>query len=517
MNTSEAVLRGLVDGGVEACFANPGTSEMHLVASFDRVGGLRPILGLFEGVCTGAADGYARMSEKPAATLLHLGPGLGNGLANIHNARRGSSRMINIVGDHATYHQQYDAPLQSDIPAIAGAVSHAVISPRRPEDALPGVREALNVSRSPNGGIATMLMPADVAWLPCPAKAAELGQFAPPKAKPVDPARIKAAAQALRASEPRVLFIGGRAGLDKPLRLAAAIAAKTGAKLYGDTFIPRLARGKNRPHIDRLAYLGEMALAQMKEFRKAVFVGTKPPVAFFAYPDKPSTFMPDGCEIHEPWDNANDLTEVLQALADEVGAKTGDAPQNPNPAMPPKSGALNSETFGTTIAALLPENAIVTDEAVTAGLYAYIAAQAYAPHDWLTLTGGAIGLGIPMSVGAAVACPDRPVINLQADGSAAYTIQALWTAARESLHVITLLVNNRAYAILNMELDRVGASAQSERSRSLLSLAPPVIDFSAIAKGFGVPSSRVTNTDELSASFKRAVATPGPHLIEAIF
>lgn len=517
MNTSEALLRGLVDGGVEACFANPGTSEMHLVASFDRVGGLRPILGLFEGVCTGAADGYARMSEKPAATLLHLGPGLGNGLANVHNARRGQSRMINIVGDHATYHQQYDAPLQSDIQSIASAVSHSVTSPAKPEEAIPALREALNTARGPNGGIATMMMPADVAWLPCAPQHAELGKYAPPKPKPVDPERVKAAAKALKSGDQKVLFIGGRAGLDKPLKLAAAIAAKTGAKLWGDTFMPRLARGEGRPHVDRLAYLGELALMQMKDFQKAVLIGAKRPVAFFAYPDKPSTFLPESCEVHEPWDHGTDITQLLEALADEVGAKISDAPKAPPVSMPPKSGALNSETFGTTMAALLPYDAIVVDEAVTGGLFAYIASETGAQHDWLTLTGGAIGDGIPMSVGAAVACPDRPVINLQADGSALYTIQGLWTAARESLHTITVLINNRAYAILNMELDRVGASAQSERSRSLLSLAPPVIDFTSIAKGFGVQTARVTDTEELTKAFKRAVAEPGPHLIEAMF
>ena len=514
MNVSEAILRELVESGVEACFANPGTSEMHLVASFDRVGGLRPILGLFEGVCTGAADGYARMKGKPAATLLHLGPGLGNGFANLHNAKRAHSRVINIVGDHATYHRKYDAPLQSDIHSIAKPVSDWIGDPTTPAEAVSLAHEAVEIAMRPNGGLATMIVPADIAWTTM--------QNPPPhrpvvvKKAPVDPGKIKAAARALTAGEPRVLFVGGRVGLERSLRLAAAIAAKTGAKLIGDTFVPRTARGRGRAKIDRLPSLGEMALAQMKDFRHCVLVGTKAPVAFFAYPEKPSTFLSTDCAVHEPWTPEHDVADVLEALATEVGAKVGDAVLAQSAPVAIKPGAITAENFGQAFATLLPENAIVADEAVTAGLWAFIFSEGAAPHDWLTLTGGAIGYGIPISIGAAVACPDRPVINLQADGSAAYTIQGLWTAARENLHIVTVLFNNRSYAILNMELDRVGATAQSERSRSLLSLDRPAMDFTSIAKGLGVQAARVTDIDAFQSAFKRAIAEPGPHLIEAM-
>jgi acetolactate synthase I/II/III large subunit len=516
MNASEAVLRELVELGVEVCFGNPGTSEMHLVASFDRVGGMRPILGLFEGVCTGAADGYARMAGKPAATLLHLGPGLGNGFANIHNAKRGQSRMINLVGDHATYHRKYDAPLQSDIHAIAKPISDWIGDPVSGDDAVAKTRQAFEVAMRPNGGLATLIVPADVAWseMPASAKAAPAKR---PAAKPVDMKLVRDAAAALRSGEPSVLLIGGHAGLERPLALAAAIAEKTGAKLFADTFVPRLARGRGRARPDRVPYLGEMAVMMMQGFRHAVMVGTKAPVAFFAYPGKPSTFLSPDCKTYQPWDSENDVIDVLTALAEEVGAKV--TPIAPTGALPdvPTSGKLNVQSFGDAFAALLPEGAIVSDEAITSGTWAQIASQSAAPHDWLALTGGAIGDGIPMAVGAAIACPGRPVVNIQADGSSMYTIQGLWTAARENLHVITVLFNNKSYGILNMELDRVGATAQSERSRSLLSLDKPVIDFTSLGRALGANAVRVDDAAGFATAFKRALAETGrPHVIEAM-
>jgi acetolactate synthase I/II/III large subunit len=515
MTVSEAILRELVELGVEACFGNPGTSEMHLVASFDRVGGLRPILGLFEGVCTGAADGYARMAGKPAATLLHLGPGLGNGFANLHNARRGQSRMINLVGDHATYHRKYDAPLQSDIHSIAKPVSDWIGDPSSGEEAIVKTREAFDVAMRPNGGLSTLIVPADVAWSEM--KGPPSARKPRPKAKAVDMALVRDAAKALTSGEPGVLLIGGHAGLEKPLAIAAAIAEKTGAKLFCDTFVPRLARGAGRAKPERVPYLGEMAAMLMGSFRQAVVVGTKAPVAFFAYPNKPSTFLSPECKVHSPWTTENDVVDVLTALAEEVGAKvSGGAPAAASITALPEAGKISVESFGNALAALMPEGAIVSDEAVTSGLWAYMATQNAAPHDWLSLTGGAIGDGIPMAVGAAVACPGRPVLNLQADGSAMYTVQGLWTAARENLHVITILLNNKSYRILNMELDRVGATAQSERSRSLLSLEKPVIDFTAMGRAMGANAVRAEDNETFVKALKRALAEPGPHLIEAM-
>jgi acetolactate synthase I/II/III large subunit len=514
MNVSEAILRELVELGVEACFGNPGTSEMHLVASFDRVGGLRPILGLFEGVCTGAADGYARMAGKPAATLLHLGPGLGNGFANLHNARRAQSRMINLVGDHATYHRKYDAPLQTDIHSIAKPVSDWIGDPVSGEDALNKTRQAFDVAMRPNGGLSTLIVPADIAWSEMAGGVRAAHKRA--GAKPVDMKAVREAAAALKSGEPRVLLIGGHAGLERPLAIAAAIAEKTGARLFCDTFVPRLARGRGRARPERVPYLGEMAVMMMQDFRHAVMVGTKAPVAFFAYPNKPSTFLSPECKTYEPWSGESDVCDVLTALAEEVGAKVSAQPASGGAPEVPAAGKLTVESLGNAVAALMPEGAIVSDEAITSGLWAYLASQNAAPHDWLSLTGGAIGDGIPMAVGAAVACPGRPVINLQADGSAMYTIQGLWTAARENLHVITILLNNKSYAVLNMELDRVGATAQSERSRSLLSLDKPVIDFTAMGRAMGASAVRAEDNETFVKALKRALAEPGPHVIEAM-
>ena len=515
MNVSEAILRELVEQGVDACFGNPGTSEMHLVASFDRVGGMRPILGLFEGVCTGAADGYARMAGKPAATLLHLGPGMGNGFANLHNAKRAHSRMINLVGDHATYHRQYDAPLQSDIHSVARPVSDWIGDPVSAEDALAKTRQAVDIAMRPNGGMSTLIVPADIAWSDMPAVAPKLAK-ADRGGKPVDQKLIREAAAALRSGEPTLLLIGGHAGLETPLRIAAAIAEKTGAKLFTDTFMSRISRGRGRPRTDRVPYLGEMAAPMLSQFRQCVVIGTRAPVAFFAYPNKPSTFLPPECKVHTPWLPENDLSDVLAALAEEVGAPKSPTLVDGPVAPPPGPGKVSVESIGSLLASLMPEGAIVSDEGNTSGLWPYMATQAAAPHDWLMLTGGAIGQGIPLAVGAAVACPGRPVINLQSDGSAMYTIQGLWTAARENLHVITLLLNNKSYAILNMELDRVGATAQSERSRSLLSLERPLMDFTSMGRSMGVNAVRAEDNETLVREFKRALAEPGPHLIEVM-
>ena len=515
MNVSEAILRELVDMGVDACFGNPGTSEMHLVASFDRVGGIKPILCLFEGVCTGAADGYARMAGKPAATLLHLAPGMGNGFANLHNAKRAYSRMINLVGDHATFHRKYDAPLQSDIHAVSKPVSDWIGDPVSGADAIHKVRQAFDIAMRPNGGLSTLIVPADIAWSDMGAVPARAAPTTAPKA-PVDAALVRAAAAALTSGEPAILLIGGHGGLERPMRLAAAIAQKTGARLFTDTFMSRLSRGRGRTKPERVPYLGEMAVPMLSGFRQCVAIGTKAPVGFFGYPNKPSTFLSPECKVHMPWSAGNDLSDVLEALALEVGAATTPAiTDGPLPSLP-GAGKISIESFANATAALLPEGAIVSDEANSSGLWAYLAFQNAAPHDWLSLTGGAIGQGIPVAVGAAVACPGRPVINLQADGSAMYTIQGLWTAARENLHVITVLLNNKSYFVLNMELDRVGATAQSERSRSLLSLEKPVMDFTAMARSMGVKAVRAEDNETYVKALQAALAEPGPHLIEVM-
>ncbi len=512
MNGARALLSTLVDAGVDVCFANPGTSEMHFVAALDDVPAMRGVLCLFEGVVTGAADGYGRVAGRPAATLLHLGPGLGNGFANLHNARRARTPVVNIVGDHATYHARYDAPLQSDIASIAGAVSGWYRSTARADDVAGDAADAVAAATGPPGCVATLVLPADSSWSestsgPCPPR---------PRGRPavVPTDTIEEAAKALRSGERAALLLGGGALRADGLQAASRVAATTGAALLGETFPANLERGAGVPAVERLAYLAEMAQAQLDGVRHLVLVDAKPPVSFFAYPDKASDLVPSGCTVHTLVRPGEDATGALEALAGAVGAP-GDAGV-PAPWGRPDSptGALTTESLAAAVGATLPEGTIVVDEGNTSGLFVSGATAGGPRHDWLTLTGGAIGIGLPMATGAAVAAPERPVLCLEADGSAMYTLQALWTQAREGLNVTTVVLSNRSYAILNMELHRVGADGGGPLSRRLLDLTDPELDFSALAHGMGVPARRVENAEDLATALERGFAEPGPMLIE---
>jgi acetolactate synthase I/II/III large subunit len=509
-NGAHALLHTLADSGVDVCFANPGTSEMHFVAALDGVPRMRGVLTLFEGVATGAADGYARIAGGPAATLLHLGPGLGNGLANLHNARRAGVPVVNVVGDHAREHLRLDAPLQSDIAAIAGSVSGWVRSTASPEEVGADAAQAVAAARA--GQVATLLLPADVSW-------GEGGRAAvapdPAPRERAQPEAVRAAADALRSGEPCVLLIGGEATLAPGLAAANRIAAATGAKLLAETFPTRLERGAGVAPVGRLGYARAQADHQLAGARHVVLVGARSPVAFFAYPERDGDLVPPGAQVHPVVGRAGAATAALEELADLLapGTAATTAPAR-RPELP--SGPLDVTSAAAVIGALLPEGAVVVDEAVTSGL-GLPGATAGAPrHDWLTLTGGAIGWGLPAATGAAVAAPDRPVWCLQADGSAMYTISALWTHAREGLDVTTVLFNNSAYAILRGELAQVGVSGYGERARQLLDLGGPTLDFTAIAAGMGVPAVRATTAEELADALRRAAAEPGPHLVEAV-
>jgi acetolactate synthase-1/2/3 large subunit len=512
MNGAQALIKTLVDSGVDVCFTNPGTSEMHFVAALDTVPEMRAVLGLFEGVVTGAADGYARMADRPAATLLHLGPGLGNGLANLHNARRARTPVVNIVGDHATYHQPYDAPLQSDIEAAASNVSGWIRASSRPADVGRDAAEAVAAALGPPGAVATLILPADVSWL-------EGGEPARPAPR-TSPAAVADevvddVAKALRSGEPCALLLGG-AALRRPGLLAASrVAEATGAKLLAETFPRLLERGAGVPAVERLGYLAEFAAAQLAGTRHLVLVDADAPVSFFAYPDKPSSLVPDGCEVHPLAGGTDDVAGALAHLAEVVGASAHAAVTAPAIHPDPPTGGLTGETVAAAVGAALPEGAVVSDEANTAGLWMAGATAGAPPHDWLTLVGGAIGQGLPLATGAAVACPDRKVVCLEADGSAMYTLQALWTQAREQLDVTTVVFNNRSYAILNLELSRVGAES-GPKALDMLDLSRPDLDFVALAQGMGVDAARATDAEDFSDRFTRAMAEPGPHLIEAV-
>jgi acetolactate synthase-1/2/3 large subunit len=512
MNGAHALIRTLVASGVDVSFTNPGTSEMHFVAALDDVPEMRGILALFEGVATGAADGYGRMADRPAATLLHLGPGLGNGLANLHNARRANTPVVNIVGDHATYHKQYDAPLESDIDSAASNVSGWVHRSERPEDVAADGAAAVAAAMGPPGQVATLILPADTSWL----EGAEVAAPpAPPRPAEVTHDVVEAVAKVLVSGEPCVLLLGGRAVRADGLAAASRVARATGAKVFCETFPARLERGAGVAPIDRLAYLSEFTEMQLAGARHLVLVDTKAPVSFFAYPDKASDLVPDGCEVHVLAGPGDDGTSALHHLADRVAA--GEAPVLQPPARPPRpTGALTAEAVANALGALLPEGAIVADEANTSGLWAPGATAGAPRHDWLTLTGGAIGIGLPLATGAAVACPDRKVICLEADGSAMYTLQALWTQVRENLDVTTVIFNNRSYAILNLELSRVGTEAPGPKALSMLDLTNPDLDFVALATGMGVEAIRATTAEEFTTALERALATTGPTLVEAM-
>jgi acetolactate synthase-1/2/3 large subunit len=520
VNGAQSLIRALVGAGVDVCFMNPGTSEMHFVAALDAVPEMRGVLALFEGVATGAADGYARMAGRPASTLLHLGPGLGNGVANLHNARRAHTPVVNIVGDHATYHKAYDAQLESDIETVARNVSPGFVRrSNRADDVVADALDAVTAAMGPPGQVATLILPADASWSDISANSGATAASTPNPSgalPPVNAAGVEAIAAILRSGEPAALFVGGRVVRGDSLTQAGAVSAATGARLLCETFPARLERGAGLVPVERLGYLAEFATAQLEGLAHLVLIDAASPVSFFAYPGRPSDLVPEGCKVHELAGPAHDAPGALAALVDALDIRVDAAVRQP-PGRPDRpTGPLTAQTVCAALGAVLPEGAIVSDEGNTTGLFAAGATAGAPPHDWLCLTGGAIGQGLPVAVGAAVACPDRPVIAFESDGSALYTLQSWWTMASEGLDVTTIVLNNHSYAVLNMELGRVGADPAGPRARRMLSLEPPALDFVALAQGMGLPATRATTSDELVDQLDRALATPGPTVIEAV-
>lgn len=508
MRAAETLLALAAREGVRVCFANPGTSEMHLVAALDSTPSIRPVLCLFEGVATGAADGYGRMMQAPALTLLHLGPGLSNGLANLHNAYRARTPIVSLIGEHATYHRANNPPLASDIAALARPVSTWVQTVERTADLLPSTQAALAAAR--RLGPAALILPADIAWsddtlaLPSPTTAPD---------EACDSSRIEEAAQLLG---PRtLLLLGGRYLSAEACSAAQRIAAQTGALVLIETFPARIRREGSAAQLKRLPYLSEMAAAALAQVDTVILAGAAAPVAFFALPGRPTKLAPDGARMFPLTSDGCGVESALMSLATLLQVGEDVAAPAAAPA-PPTGGAIDPAALAQCFAATLPANAIVCDESNTAGLFCYDAAAGGPPHDWLTLTGGSIGQGLPLATGAAIACPDRRVIALEADGSALYTIQALWTQAREGLNVTNVILNNGAYAILRLEMMRAGVNQLSEAANTLFDLKRPAIDFCNIARGFGVPAERVETPVALTAALTRSYTTPGPALIEVM-
>lgn len=514
MNGAESLLTTLTNNGIDVCFTNPGTSEMHFVAALDEVEGMRCVLCLFEGVLSGAADGYARMKGKPASTLLHLGPGLGNALANVHNAKKGHVPMVNIVGDHATYHLQYDAPLTADIEGIARPVSHWVHTSKSAGDIARDAAEA--VLQAGIGQIATLMLPADVSWGDNP-NGAEAAVVVPGLA-PVPMAKIEDAAQRLKSGANTLILIGGREVTAKQGHLLSKITQATGARAMIEVLPGKVARGAGTAVIDRLAYLAELAIDSVKEVEQLILVGADDPVSFFAYPGVSSAIAPESCEKLVLAGPNDDIEAALFSLADALGATHLEPEVHPLnlPELP--EGELDAAKVGMAITHYLPENAVLVDEAITSGMLVNMFTATARPHDQLNQTGGSIGWGLPAALGAAIACPDRKVVSLEGDGSAMYTIQALWTMARENTDVTVVIFNNRKYSILEMEFGRTGArgGVPGPSAASTLDIGSPDLDFVAMATGMGVSATRATTAEEFNAQFAAAMAQSGPCLIDAI-
>lgn len=511
MNGADALISTLVANDVTACFANPGTSEMQFVAALDGVPAMRPVLCQFEGVATGAADGYGRIADRPACTLLHLGPGYGNGVANLHNARRAHTPIVNVIGDHATYHRQYDAPLNSDIATLVKPNSLWAKSADTPESVAALTAEAVAASYGPPGGPVSLILPADAAWLP--ARNEPVIAQRPVRPAPAG-AAVEAAARAIKAAKKTVILLGGQACRAESLKQAARLHA-AGAVVYTDTFVARQPRGAGGFAPKKMQYFGEAAMAELEGVDLMVLVGTTMPVAFFAYPDRPSVLVPDGCTTLTLAERGEDAAAGLAALADALGApKTGPVQALALPDAAP-TGGLNAYTVGLSIARHMPEGAIICDDAVTSGAGVAAGTASARSHDVLALTGGAIGIGLPLAVGAAVAAPDRKVLSLNGDGAAMYTVQALWTMARENLDITVVVFANYTYRILNVEMERTGAGKAGPSARKLLDLGDPNIDWVPLAKGLGLPAVSCTTAEDFEKAFAGAMAQRGPMFIEA--
>ena len=514
---AKTLVHTLLNGGVDVCFANPGTSEMHFVGALDQIAEMRCILALFEGVVTGAADGYYRVAGRPAATLLHLAPGLANGAANLHNAKKARSGIVNIIGDHATYFALRDSPLAGDVEGAARPFSNWVRTTSAVDHLANDAAEAAQLASGSPGKIATLILPADISWGPGTAPAPQL---APIPRRAVAPVSVRAAAEAIRREGAAATILLGDVGVrSQALEWAGRIAAATGCRILTEIQNARIERGAGRVAVNRIPYTQpvEAALKTLEECRTLVLAGADDPLAFFAYPERPFRIASPSCRIVELADPYSDVVAGLEALADELGVRShpvGMVAERRLQDLP--QGPLSLDGLGQVIAALLPENAIVVDEAVTSGRGFYAATANAAPHDWLASRGASIGFALPTAVGAAVAAPDRKVVALEGDGSGMYTLQALWTMARENLDVTVVVFSNRKYQILRGEFANMGLGSLGSRAEAMLSLGNPDLDWCALARGHGVESGRATDLEEFAAQMRRGLASGGPYLVEVM-
>jgi acetolactate synthase-1/2/3 large subunit len=511
MNGAESLVHTLIGSGVDVCFSNPGTSEMHFVAALDRIPGMRCVLGLQENVVTGMADGYWRMAEKPACTLLHCGPGLANGLANLHNARRARSGIVNITGDHATYHRPYDAPLTADTEGFARGVSAWVRTSTDSTKVGADAAVAVQAARTSPGQIATLILPADTAWNDGGVVAPALPVPAVPEA---DPHAIRNAARILREKKNVLILLGGPSLREGAQLHAYRIAEATGARLMAEGSNGRTQRGRGRIALERVPYYVDQAVDALKWVEHLILVNAKAPVGFFGYPGKPSLHYPPNAEVHVLTRFEHNAEVALAALAEELNAPAIAIPdRGPRPEV--VRGAPTPEGLARVLGALMPEDAIIADESVSYGRGFFPETHNAPPHDWLQITGGAIGCGMPLATGAAVGGGGRRVINMQADGSAMYTVQSLWTQAREKLPVTTVIISNRKYAILLGEYRNVGANP-GRTAMDMMDLGNPDIGWVKMAESMGVEAAQATTLDQVADMMSQSFARPGPFLIELV-
>ena len=509
MNGAELIVRAAIENGIEACFANPGTTEIPLVAALDSVDGLKAVLCLHECVCSGAADGYARMLDKPAMVLLHLGPGLANATSNLHNARRAHSPVITVVGEHSTWHRELDPPLAMDIQAIASATAGWQRTASSSGSLARDMAEAIKAARAGQGAI--LIVPYDLQMQSSDEKPLRI---ADEPVRAVDHAAIEASGVLLLSGAKTALVIGGRALGVKGLLAASRIRSAAGCDLLCEGFPARIERGTGLPDVNRIPYLPEMAMDLLGRYEAFIFAGAPEPVTFFGYRGGPGRILKSPQRHLHLVDPGSDASLALAHLADALGA--GPVPPEDclvkpsRPQMP--EGALTGANACSVIAALQPEGAIVVDESITNGIWYYPATLGVPPFTLLTLTGGSLGQGPASALGAAYACPGRPVINIQADGSAMYTVQALWTQARQKLNVTTLIFSNRSYDILKLELARSGVLMPGPSAMGLTDLAG--IDWVSLGTSMGVPSAAVNTAEELAQELSKALGEPGPNLIQ---
>lgn len=513
MNGAEIILKTAVGAGIEVCFTNPGTTEIPLMCAFDTTPGITPYLGLFEGCCTGAADGFGRMKDKPAMTLLHLGPGLGNGIANLHNARRGGTPIVNVIGEHATWHQAVNAPLTMDIGAMAQSVSGWQRTCKSVDTVSRDTAEAITASMK--GQVATLIVPSDIQGAECAVE--NICSIETDKAV-IDDSSIQNAVEVLRTDQKIALILGGRALRIQGLRAAARIKAKTGCDILSERAPARIEKGVGIPPTEIIPYFPRQALELLSNYRAVVLAGADEPVTFFGWAGYPSRLLSKTEHICRVKADGDSLSQALNQLADaldaplEFPASSHDDRKDEKPRLP--EGDLTADRACRILALLQPEKAIVVNESITTGGAYLSLGKGALPHTMMALPGGSIGYGIPCAVGAAIACPERPVINFQADGSALYTLQALWMQAREGLNVTTLICSNRSYQILNVELNRAGITTPGRHLQRLTALSDPDINWVNISQGLGVPAVAVKNCENMVIELRKALEEQGPHLIE---